>query len=31
MSNGIIRKGIYEPGPMSNFLKALEYYGRKKK
>ena len=31
MSNGIIRRGIYEPGPMSNFLEALQYYGLKRK
>lgn len=29
MSNGIIQTGKYEPDPMSNFLEALQYYGKK--
>lgn len=28
MSNEIIQTGKYEPGPMSQFLEALEYYGK---
>ena len=30
MSNGIIKTGKYEEIPMTNFLKALKYYGKKK-
>ena len=29
MSNEIIKTGKYEPEPMSNFLDALQYYGKK--